>query len=135
MGIMMADIHTPPLAPTPRYRQTYASRPTGAAIVTGIAGAWAIFNGYAVFMVGNYIPIFDIAMFIMMMGGLNMLLGFLEIFAGYRIYNFKRSAKGLGIVANIVLIVINLIIFAIGLIGMALCVISLIALGMANPNS
>jgi hypothetical protein len=135
MGIMMADIYTPPLAPTTRYQQTYGGRPAAAAVVTGIAGAWVIFNGYAIFMVGNYIPYFDIAMLVMGMGGLNMLLGLVEIYAGYSIYNFKPSAKTIGIVANIVLIVINLIIFAIGLIGMALCVISLFALGMANPNS
>jgi hypothetical protein len=131
---MMAEISTPPPAIRPTYQRTYGNRPTGAAIITAIAGLWAMFNGYFVFMIGNYTPIFGYAMIIMGTGALDMVLGLVLLFAGYSAYNMKSSAKGLGIGVNIVMIIINIMfIMGIGLLGLALCVISIIALASYNP--
>jgi hypothetical protein len=130
----MAEISSPPPVTRPTYQRTYSSRPTGAAIITAIAGIWAIINGYSVFMIGNYIPSFSFAMMVMASGGLDMFLGFILIFAGYGAYKMNSGGKPVGIGANIVIIIINLMfIMGIGLLGLALCIISIVALAMYNP--
>ncbi|TET09409.1 MAG: hypothetical protein E3J86_08295 [Candidatus Thorarchaeota archaeon] len=133
MGIMMAEISTPPSAPSPYTQSSYGNRPTGAAIITVIVGLWTAFNGYILFLVGNYTPIFSIAMLIMGMGIGNILMGLVCLFAAYSVYSMKSSGKGLGIGANIIIIIMNIIIMGIGLLGIGLCIVSIIALAMWNP--
>jgi len=133
MGIMMAEISTPPSAPSPYTQSSYGNRPTGAAIITVIVGIWAAFNGYILFLVGNYTPIFSWAIVIMGLGIGNMVMGVVCFFAAYKAYSMKSSGKGLGIGANIIIIIMNLIIMGIGLLGIGLCIVAIIALAMWNP--
>ncbi|MHA2081749.1 MAG: hypothetical protein ACW99H_11455 [Candidatus Thorarchaeota archaeon] len=133
LGIMMAEISTPPAAPRTSYKPSYGNRPTGAAIITVIAGIWAAINGYFLFMVGNYTPIFNIAMMFMGLGAGNIAMGLVCMFAAYLAYSMKSSGKGLGILANIIILVMNIIVMGIGLVGMGLCIVSIIVLAMWNP--
>jgi hypothetical protein len=130
---MMAEIATPPSAPRPAYQPDYGSRPTGAAIITVIVGIWTAFNGFILFIVGNYYPFFSTAMVYMGLGVGNIVMGLLCLFAAYLAYTMKSSGKALGILANVIIIVMNIIVIAIGLIGFGLCIVSIIALGMWNP--
>lgn len=132
MGLMMAEISDPTPDPGPYQQPMYGGRPTAAAIVTAITGIWAGYNGFILLIIGNYIPDFSLAMMFMGIGSANIILGLVNIFAGYGVYNFKSSGKALGIVANIIIIVLNIILMAIGLVGIALCIISIILLGMYN---
>ena len=129
----MAEISTPPTAPSPYTQTTYGNRPTGAAIITVIAGLWAAFNGFILFIVGNYTPIFSWAMIIMGLGIGNIVMGLVCLFAAYNAYNMKTSGKGLGIGANIIIIILNIIIMGIGLLGIGLCIVSIITLAVWNP--
>ncbi len=130
---MMAEIATPPSAPRPAYQQSYGSRPTGAAIITVIAGIWAAFNGFILVVVGNYYPFFSTAMIYMGLGVGNIVMGLLCFVAAYLAYTLKSSGKALGILANVIIIVMNIIVMAVGLLGMGLCIVSIIALAMWNP--
>ena len=129
----MAEISTPPSAPSPTYQPSYGSRPTGAAIITVIAGIWAAFNGVVLFIVGNYYPYFSTAMTYMGLGVGNIVMGLLCFIAAYLAYSMKPSGKALGILANIIIIVMNIIVMAVGLLGMGLCIVSIIALAIWNP--
>ena len=127
---MMADIQTPRPNSVPYTQSSFGDRPTAAAIVTSIAGIWAAYNGFILFIVGNYIPDFSFAMMVMGMGIGNIILGLLNIVVGYGVYNNKSIWKGIGILSNIIIIVLNIIIMGIGLMGFALCIISIILLLM-----
>lgn len=131
---MMAEIPESEASSGPYHQPTPANRPTGAAIVTAVAGFWAMFNGFFVFLIAIYAPGSSLAMFIMAMGVANMLLGLVGFYAGYSVYNLESRGKGLGIVVDIILIVANLILLAIGFLGLALCIISIIALVMYKPS-
>jgi len=124
----MAEIQTPRQDSSSYTRSPFGDRPTAAAIVTAIAGIWTAYNGFILFIVGNYIPEFSFAMMVMGIGISNVILGFLNIIAGYSVYNLKASGKVLGILANIIIIVLNIIIMGIGLMGFVLCFISIILL-------
>jgi len=130
--VTMAEIHEP--KPSVSY-QSSGSRPIAAAIVTFIAGLWSAFNGYLVFLVGNYTAVFRIAMGIMMIGIGMILLGIFDIYVAVSVYNYKVNSKGFGIISNIGIILLNVIfVLFIGLIGLALCVISIILLAMLKNN-
>ena len=133
-GLMMAEIHEPSPTSGPFHQATPSSRPTAAAIVTALAGIWAIVNGFAVFMIGTYVHIFSIAMLYMGMGAANVVLGLVGLYAGYSVYNLKSSGKSLGIAVNVILIVANIIVLAVGLLGLALCIVSIILLAMYKPS-
>ena len=62
----MAEIQEPPSSSV-NY-QSSGSLFMGTAIVTILAGLWSAFNGFSVFLVGNYVPVFRIAMGVMMIG-------------------------------------------------------------------
>ena len=125
----MAEIQEPPSSSV-NY-QSSGSLFMGTAIVTILAGLWSAFNGFSVFLVGNYVPVFRIAMGVMMIGIGMILLGVFDLYVGWNVYRRKTNSKGFGIISNTGIIILNVFfIFAIGLLGLALCAISIIGLAM-----
>jgi len=129
---MMAEIYDS--GPSEKY-QSSGSRNIGTAIVTFLAGLWSVINGFFVFLIGNYNPIFSIAMGIMMIGIGMILLGIFDIIVGLNVLSRKNNSRGLGIISNIGIIILNVFfILAVGLLGLALCVISIIGLALLENN-
>ena len=130
----MADIWEPPAAPKTNMQRVSEKKPLGTTLVTILVGFAALINGFFLALVGNFIPVFNIAMLYMFVGVSNFLLGVLEIYVGISIWNWKYSMRGLGVVSNIGIIVLNIFVFAIGIIGVALCIGSIIALVMLDTD-
>ena len=131
----MADIYEP--KPPPRViKQPHSkNKPLFTTLVTMIVGIAAVIVGLVFLSLGNLAPDFSFSLFLKLVGGGNALLGMLDIYVGFKIWNWKYSVRNLGVIVNIGLIALNLVFFIIGIVGFVLIIISVIALITLDTSS
>jgi len=132
---MMADIYEP--APTPRsmVQSPSEKKPLFTTLVTMIVGFAAVTIGLIFVGLSSFLPYVGFLTFFMLIGYGNALLGLVDIYVGFRIWNWNYGVRYLGIVANIGLIVLNFLFLIIGILGLVLILVSILTLLLLDTSS
>jgi len=130
----MADIYEPEPTSSFGTRSDSVKRPLFATLVTAIVGFAALAVGLVFLALYNFALSLGATMFMLFVGFANTLLGVLDIYVAYNIWNLKYDSRYFGVVANVGLIILNLFSFNIGIVGVGLVIVSLFALLLLDTS-